>query len=199
MDDERDEARLDTSVDGSGEVSRRWDAFSSRTVYDGPPWLRVELVDVQTPTGRRFEHHVVRMQRVVVCVPLSDPGDSVLMMRRHRFVDDSWGWELPTGIVEAGEDPAAAAVRELREETGWQATGCTEALTFQPMLGIADSPHQVFVLDGLSHAGEPTDAEEAGATRWVEVDELLAMVSGGEIRDGASVTAVLYLLASRTA
>ncbi|WP_313047547.1 NUDIX domain-containing protein [Nonomuraea jabiensis] len=41
-------------------------------------------------------------------------------MWRHRFVFDRWGWELPGGLVEAGEDPMVTAAREVEEETGYR-------------------------------------------------------------------------------
>ena len=40
------------------------------------------------------------------------------MLWRHRFITDSWGWEIPAGGVDAGETPEDAAAREVLEETG---------------------------------------------------------------------------------
>ncbi|WP_435830290.1 NUDIX hydrolase [Micromonospora echinospora] len=46
--------------------------------------------------------------------------DALLLIRRHRFITDTWGWEIPQGSTRDGEDPATAAVREAEEETGWR-------------------------------------------------------------------------------
>lgn len=78
----------------------RTKVYGERVVYDNP-WVRLALVDIEPPDGHRFEHHVVRIQRVALAVVLNDV-DEVLMLWRHRFVDDSWGWELPGEIVDAG-------------------------------------------------------------------------------------------------
>lgn len=173
-----------------------WAVFGSRSIYRSR-WLDLQLVDVEAPDGARFEHHVVRMQRVVVAVVLDDSGESVLMLRRHRFIDDSWGWEVPVGIVEPNEDPAAAAEREVEEETGWRPKPLSRALTYQPAIGIADTPHEVYVGVGADQQGAPTDVTEAEEIAWVSVDKLLDMVNDGSIRDGATLVGVLHLLASR--
>jgi 8-oxo-dGTP pyrophosphatase MutT (NUDIX family) len=72
------------------------------------------------------------------------------MMWRYRFFPDSWGWELPGGIVEPGEDSAKTAAREVEEETGWRPHNLTRIVTFEPMIGMVDSPHEVFVGRGAT-------------------------------------------------
>lgn len=173
----------------------KWSVHGSRSIYRSR-WLDLQLVDVETPDGSRFEHHVVRMQRVAVAVVLDEPGTAVLMLRRHRFIDDSWGWEVPVGIVEAGEEPAVTAAREVEEETGWRPKPLERALMFQPAIGIADTPHEVYVGHGAERVGDPTDPNEADEVAWVPLKGLPPMVEDGSIRDGASLVGVLYLLAS---
>jgi 8-oxo-dGTP pyrophosphatase MutT (NUDIX family) len=186
----------------SGQPSERghaeWLVYGERPIYESR-WLRLNLVDVETPDGTRFEHHVVRMQRVAVATVVDDEGECLLMMRRHRFVDRSWGWEVPVGIVEPGEDPLAAAAREVEEETGWQPKSLTRTLAFQPAIGIADTPHEVFFGRGATRVGDPQDDNEADQIAWVPLSQLLDMVDDNRIRDGASLVAVLHLLASRRA
>ena len=75
----------------------RTKVFGERAVYNDM-WVRVTLVDIETPDGRRFEHHVVRLKTVALAAVLDDQ-DRVLMLWRHRFVTDEWGWELPGGIA----------------------------------------------------------------------------------------------------
>jgi len=137
------------------------------------------------------------MQRVAVALVLDESETELLMLKRHRFIDDSWGWEVPVGIVERGEKAADAAAREVEEETGWRPRDLTRAIQFQPAIGIADTPHEVFVGSGADHIGEPTDVTEAEEVAWVPVENLLAMSSAGHIRDGPTLVGVLHLVASR--
>jgi 8-oxo-dGTP pyrophosphatase MutT (NUDIX family) len=186
------------STDESHPGRTEWIAHGARTVYDSR-WVRLELVDVETPDGTRFEHHVLRMQRVAAAAVLNDESDALLMMWRHRFIDESWGWEVPVGIVEDDEDALQAAAREVEEETGWRPGPLRPVLGFQPAIGIADTPHELFLAEGAHHVGDPTDTTEADSVAWIPVRDLLGMVDGGSIRDGASLVAVLHLLASRPA
>lgn len=179
----------------TGRRRTEWVTHGERTIYSSD-WVDLRLVDVTAPDGRRFEHHVVRMQRVAVAVVLDEDLQHLLMLRRHRFVDDSWGWEVPIGIVEAGEESAAAAYREVEEETGWRARRLEKTLSFQPAIGIADTPHDVYVGQGADYIGEPSDVTEAEIVSWVPVRDLSKLVDEGQIRDGATLVAVLGLLAS---
>lgn len=166
-----------------------------RTVYDNE-WVRLTLVDIEPPDGRRFEHHVVRLQTVAFAAVLDD-ADRVLMLWRHRFATDEWGWELPGGIVDRGESAEAAARRETEEETGWRVGQLEHLTTFQPMSGMVDTPHALFVGRGAVRIGEPSDAEEAAVIDWVPMSSVLELVRKGEVLGAGSLVSLLYLLARR--
>jgi 8-oxo-dGDP phosphatase len=173
----------------------RTKVFGERAVYDNQ-WVRVALVDIETPDGQRFEHHVVRLKTVAIAAVV-DEQDRVLMLWRHRFVTDEWGWELPGGIAEAGEDAGVTAAREVLEETGWQPGPLRHLFTFQPMPGMVDTPHAVFVADAAEKVAEPTDLEEAGVVDWVPMSHVRELIGRGEVLGSGSLVALLYLLSGR--
>jgi 8-oxo-dGTP pyrophosphatase MutT (NUDIX family) len=131
-------------TDATGGGASRWKTFGERVIYDNP-WVWLGQVDVELPDGERFWHHVVRLHRAAMMV-LVDGQDRVLLLWRHRFVQDRWGWELPGGLIDEGEEPAETAVRELEEETGYRAGRVEHLITFQPMVGMVDSEHVVCVM-----------------------------------------------------
>ena len=154
--------------DATGGGSSRWKTFGERVIYDNP-WVWLGQVDVELPDGERFWHHVVRLHRAAMMV-LLDEQDRVLLLWRHRFVQDRWGWELPGGLIDEGEEPAETAARELEEETGYRAGRVEHLITFQPMVGMVDSEHVVFVGRDAEKIGEPTEttrdrADGVGAAR----------------------------------
>ena len=173
----------------------RWRTYSERTLYDNP-WVRLVQVDLEPPDGHRFWHHVVRLQPIAAAVVLDD-HDRVLMLWRHRFVTDTFAWELPGGIIMPGEDGAASAVREVEEETGWRPTGRPERLmSFQPMPGMVDAPHEVYIVCGAEYISEPTDTEEAGRVAWVPLDEVGQLIHDGQVAAAGSLVGLLYFLAT---
>jgi 8-oxo-dGTP pyrophosphatase MutT (NUDIX family) len=172
----------------------RWTVHGERSVYESD-WIRLVLTDVEIPHGERFEHHVVRMPRMAAGTVVHDPDRGVLLLWRHRFITDSWGWEIPAGGIEAGETPEAAATRETVEETGWRPSGLRPLLRYHPTNGLSDQTFHVFVADGAAHVGEPTDVGEAERIEWVPTSELRRLVQNGEMLDGLSLTGVCYALA----
>jgi 8-oxo-dGTP pyrophosphatase MutT (NUDIX family) len=175
----------------------QWQVHGERSVYDSR-WVRLHLVDVELPDGQRFEHHVVRMQRVAGVVVL-DEHERVLLMWRHRFITDTWGWEIPMGIVEDGETGAETGAREVLEETGWRPGPLDFLLRYQPANGIVDSEHELYLARGAEPAGSPTDVTEAARVEWVPLADVPKLIAKGELVSGASLVGLLYVLSGAVA
>ncbi|GAA3855191.1 NUDIX hydrolase [Streptomyces sedi] len=170
----------------------RWRVHGERRIYANP-WLNLWLYDVEQPDGHRYEHHVVRLRHLAV-IAMLDEERRVLMLWRHRFVTDAWAWELPMGLVEDGESPADAAVREAEEETGWRPERVRPLVYSEPAAGITDTEHHVFLGEGPARIGEPTEANEAERIEWIPLTEVRGMIRRREIVSGATLVGLLTLL-----
>ena len=153
------------------------------------------LVDVEVPGGARFEHHVARFPRPASAAVVHDPERGVLLLWRHRFIDDSWGWEVPAGAVDEGETPLEAAHREALEETGWRPGELRHLVTYAPMIGACQQRFHVFAGSSATHEGEPADPSESERIAWVPLAEVRRHLAAGEVHDGLTLTALLWLLA----
>ena len=173
----------------------RWVIHGERLV-DENPHIRVSLADVELPDGTTFTQYVFRMRRCVMVLVLDDPGSHVLLMWRHRFIIGKWVWELPGGYADDGEEGAAAAVREAEEETGWRPRNVRFVLSYQPMIGNADFPQDLYLARGADLVQEPA-TDETAAVRWVPLDEAAAMIGSGEIAGAATIIGVQYALMLR--
>lgn len=171
----------------------RWTVHGERTIY-ASEWVELALTDVEIPGGERFDHHVVRVPCQASGVVVVDEGRGLLLLWRHRFITDTWGWEIPAGRIDPGETPEAAAHREVLEETGWRPGELRRLVRYQPTNGLSDQVFHLFVADGATHVGDPTDPGEAERVEWVPLEEVRRLARTGAIVDGLSLTAVLYAL-----
>lgn len=173
----------------------RWQVFGERAIYDSP-WVRLSLIDVQTNSGARFEHHVVHLPRIAIALIVNDRREA-LMLWRHRFATDQWGYELLGGLVEPGEEPAATAAREVTEESGWRPHGVPDPLvSFEPLPGQVTALVDVFVWHQAERVGEPTDPDERGRVEWVPLSRVPALVREGQLLGAGTLVPLLYYLAA---
>lgn len=184
--------RLMVADQGSAD-GPRWTIHGERVVDDSRR-LRLSIASVELPDGVRFEQYVMRMPKAAIMVVVND-DDQVLMMWRHRFIIDRWVWELPGGYVDADEDPAVTAAREVEEETGWRPHRVEKLVSMQPTVGSADAENLIFLGRGAEYTGKPTDVNEAGRISWVPLSSVRDLMAEGQIVGAASQVALLHVLA----
>lgn len=169
----------------------QWTVHGERVIYDSP-WVRLALTDIEIPGGERFEHHVVRMPAEAAGTVIHDPDRGVLLLWRHRFTTDTWGWEVPAGRIDGDETPAQAAGREAFEETGWIPGPITHLTTYFPHNGSSDATFHLFEAAGATYHGDPTDPSESERIEWVALGRLHDEIRAGRVLDGLSLTALLW-------
>ncbi|MEV6487565.1 NUDIX hydrolase [Actinoplanes sp. NPDC051633] len=172
----------------------RWNNLAEHTVYENQ-WLTVNLADVELPDGRHLAHFLIRQRPVALCAVVNSENE-VLLLWRHRFITDTWGWELPAGVVEDDETIEQAAARETIEETGWRPGALEHLVTVEPTNGLSDVQHHIFWARGAEYVGEPADDFESTKREWIPLAQVPHLVSTGGIR-AANAAAALLLLHDR--
>lgn len=169
----------------------RWTVHGERLIYDSP-WVQLALADIEIPGEQRFEHHVVRMPAQAAGTVVHDPELGILLLWRHRFTTDTWGWEVPAGRIDPGETPAEAAAREAWEETGWRPGPVRHLATYFPHNGTSDATFHLFEAAGAQYVSDPVDPTESDRVEWLPVMQVLDEIRAGRVGDGLSLTALLW-------
>ncbi len=152
--------------------------------------LRVD--DAQLPDGRPCKREMVEHPggAAVLCV---EEG-KVLLVRQFRYAYGEVLWEIPAGKLDAGEDPAHAAARELEEETGRRAERMELLFLLYPTPGYTNEKLYVYRAHGV-HAGRVhLDEDEFVSVSLIPVKEAAEMIADGRIRDAKTVAAIQHYL-----
>lgn len=172
-----------------------WTVHGETPIYESE-WVRLVLADVEIPGHGRIDHHVVRVPSDAAGAVVHDAARGILLIWRHRFITDTWGWEIPAGRVDDGERPIEAAARETLEETGWRPGPLRPVIDYHPSNGLSDQTFHLFTASSSTHVGEPSDPSEAERVEWRSVADVRALVGDGAVIDGLSLTALALFLAT---
>ncbi len=153
--------------------------------------FRVERIVQTMPDGSRHVREVVRHPGAVVILPLLDDG-RICFVRNFRVAVAQTLIELPAGTLEPDEDPAATALRELAEETGYRAGRLAHLITFCMSPGILDEQMHLYLAQALRPGPMALEAGEDIQPLLCTWDEALRMARQGDIRDAKSLVGLLY-------
>jgi 8-oxo-dGTP pyrophosphatase MutT (NUDIX family) len=158
------------------------------------PWLNVCIDDVAIPNGRQIEHHVLKFPKPSVGAVAVDGQGRTLLLWRHRYITDTWGWEIPAGWGDPGESLVDAVRREIEEETGYRANDIRRMIEYKPIAGISTMHYTTFLASDLVRIGDPVDDSESTRVEWIRLTDVPRLADAGQITDGPSLTALAYYL-----
>jgi ADP-ribose diphosphatase len=162
----------------------------SRTVYERD-WFRVDEDRVELPGRGTLELIVVRHPGAACVVPFISP-DEVLLLRQFRHAAGGVLWEVPAGKLDAGEDPAVCAARELEEEAGHRARRLEALGWIWTTPGFTDEKIHLYAAHDLEPAMQKLDADEVIEVVRTPLAEALDKIWRGELRDAKSALALLH-------
>jgi ADP-ribose pyrophosphatase len=159
--------------------------------------ISVDLDEVRFPDGTIGDLEMVRHPGAAAVIPfLTDPNGNdpqILLLRQYRYAAEDYLYEIPAGRLDEGEDPADCARRELKEETGCTAAHVERLLTFYTTPGFTDEKIHLFMATGLTQGETGRESDEFIEVRPTRVSDALAMVKSGEISDGKTALALLFV------
>lgn len=162
--------------------------LKSETVYQGKAF-DVRREQLLLPDGKTTWFDLVVHPGAVTLIPVDAQG-RVLFIRQYRHAVGKELLELPAGTLEIGEDPAACAAREVREETGMSAGKLTKVGEFFLVPGYSTEYMYIYLARDLQPDPLPGDEDEFITVEPFPLDELPRLVSQGLIQDAKSLAAL---------
>ncbi|GGI95641.1 ADP-ribose pyrophosphatase [Alicyclobacillus cellulosilyticus] len=164
----------------------------TETLFSGRV-VRLERLTVELPDGSRSTREVVRHPGAVAVLAEPRPG-YLLLVEQYRKGPEQALLEIPAGKLDPGESPERCALRELAEETGYQAAGVAKVCEFFSTPGFSDEKVHLFVASGLVPGRSHPDADEWLAVHELPQQEVARKLWSGELRDAKTIIAVQWWL-----
>jgi ADP-ribose pyrophosphatase len=162
--------------------------MKSEKIYEGRI-LNLKVDTVELPDKKYSKREIVEHPGSVAIIALTDDNSLVLVKQFRKSIED-FIWEIPSGKLEVNEEPRETAVRELKEETGYEAGKLTYITEFFTTPGFCNEKIFLFLAENLIEGEACPDSGEFIEKDIIPLDELLKMIEKGEIVDSKTIIAI---------
>lgn len=163
---------------------------SQKCVYSGKI-LNLRVDQVNFPSGRVIPREIIEHKPAAAILAV-DREENILLVAQYRHAVDDVVYEIPAGLLEAGESAAQTAARELQEEIGFMPGRLEELFTLYSSPGFSDEEVILFFATDLTPSELPKDEDEYIEVVKFKPDELTALIADGRIKDGKTIVAIYW-------
>ncbi len=160
-----------------------------RVVYRGK-FFNVEK-SVESRRGKRIVLERIRGPDTVAVLPFLN-RNKILMERQYRHPLGSYLLEIPAGHIEKGESPRHAALRELREETGYTAASLKYLFRGYAAPGSKTELTYYYAAYDLKKGSIDCDDDEIITLRGIDFNKALGMAKSGKLIDTKTIACILF-------
>ena len=164
----------------------RWEELSSDSVYDGR-FLSVKRNNITDPQGKQKTYEIVERSDLVSVVTVLN--NQLTLIRVVRYPTNEVSWEFPSGLIDAGETPEQAAIRELGEEAAIENVSMKNIGVLRPLPALMRQSCFVFLATQSQDQCQESQLIAEFETKSVTTEEMQKMISNGEITDGCTLSA----------
>ena len=170
-----------------------WKRNSSKILADFRIFQVRSDLKVSPRTGAKHDFYVIDSVNWVNVVATT-AGDEMVMIDQYRHGSDTIELEIPGGMIDASDaSPVEAAIRELREETGYEGDGARIIGSVFPNPAIMSNTCYTVLIENCRCLGAVEfDQTEDVLTRLVPAREVNALVASGKIRHSLVIDALFH-------
>ncbi len=170
--------------------------IGSRTVFEGNI-MRIEVLDVELPDGRTSTREIVRHGTAVAVIARRRDGQFVFI-RQFRKAMERVVFEVMAGNVDPGEASEAAAVRELKEETGYEPDSIRLLGPIYPSVGYCDERIDIFYAEVHEPGETDFDHDEEIETILLTEEQMNFRISENKVQDAKTLAAWMLYQCSKS-
>ena len=164
--------------------------ISSTNVYKGR-LLDVYCDDIELPNGHKSKREYIMHVGAACVVPVDNDGN-IIIEKQFRYPFHKVLTEIPAGKLDSKQEPHLdAALRELKEETGYTAEEMIYLGEFLPTCAYSDEIIHMYLATGLSLGEQKLDDDEFVGVEKMPLEEAVKEIMNGNITDGKTQTAIL--------
>lgn len=153
--------------------------------------LRVDTVELENQKYAKKE--IVEHKSASAVVAITEKNE-LLLVRQYRKAVEDFLYEIPAGILNIAEEPIECALRELREETGFEAKKIKKLYEFYTSPGFSNEKIYLFKAEDMTFTSTDFDEYEFVETIAVSKEEAAKMIETGKIMDSKTLIGIQYWL-----
>jgi ADP-ribose pyrophosphatase len=171
-------------------MAHSWELVGTEIVCQDP-WGTVYRKRYRMGNGLADQHHVTIEKPEFALMVALDDAQNLLLVRQYRHGTDQNYWALPGGFIDRGEDPLAAAKRELLEETGYSAGRTTLLGSLHPVPAFLNTVGHIVLCEQLQKVPGAVLDDEIEGVDSLPLSHAIDKIFAGEIKEMQAVASIL--------
>jgi len=173
--------------------NKTWKLIRSDYLLDNP-WIKIKDNDYLLPNGKKAEHFYQLVRKNYILVIVQNDEGHILVEKQYRWGVSDFVYEIPAGFINDGEPPLEAAIREVKEETGYVLKNVKLLGEIYPQPGFCTM--HAFIIKGtvanLTQSNPEFDEEDIELA-FMSIPQIKKDIKKGKIKDMGFISAISFL------